>query len=54
MGVSAVKNILDGKQNRIIVVKNGVVKDIDLDEGLNMTKGILTDFLDTVEGVESK
>lgn len=54
MGVSAVKNILDGKRNRIIVVKNGVVKDIDLDEGLNMTKGILTDFLDTVEGVESK
>ncbi len=54
MGVSAVKNLLDGKQNRIIVVKNGVVKDIDIDEGLNMTKGILTEFLDTVEGVESK
>ena len=38
MGVNSVNALISGKRNRIIVVKNGMIKDINIEEGLNMKK----------------
>ncbi len=54
MGVSSVNALMSGKRNRIIVVKNGMIKDIDIEEGLNMKKNDIDEFVNTTFGVESK
>ena len=38
MGFAAVKALMDGKAKRVIVAKGGQVTDLDITEGLNMTK----------------
>ena len=38
MGVNSVNALISGKRNRIIVVKNGIINDINIEEGLNMKK----------------
>lgn len=48
MGEMAVDCIDQGRFNRIVVYKDGIIKDIDLEAGLNMTKTIHSLSLDTV------
>lgn len=38
MGARCVELILEGKQNRIVCVKNGQISDVDIEEGLAMKK----------------
>ncbi len=40
MGAYAVDIMLQGKTNRVVGIKNGSVMDVDIEEGLKMTKGI--------------
>ena len=40
MGVHAIDCLLNKKYNRIIVEKNGVITDVDIEEGLATTKTI--------------
>ncbi len=40
MGLHAINCLVQGKTNRIVVSQDFEIKDIDIDEGLNMTKGI--------------
>ena len=40
MGFLAVELLLSGKTNRIVCTRNGAFTDIDIEEGLNMSKGI--------------
>lgn len=40
MGAYAVDIMLQGKTNRVVGVKSGEVMDVDIEEGLKMTKGI--------------
>lgn len=54
MGVHAVQSLIDGKKNRLIVFQDGMVKDIDINDGLKMTKGLSETYIDTIFGVESK
>ena len=54
MGVNCINALLNEKKNRIIVVKNGMIKDIDIEEGLNMKKNDIDEFINTSHGVESK
>ena len=51
MGFAAVKALMDGKSMRVIVANGGQVTDLDITEGLNMTKTLdpfLVDALDHV------
>lgn len=54
MGVHAVQSLIDGKKNRLIVFQAGTVKDIDIEDGLKMSKGLADIYMDTIFGVESK
>ena len=54
MGVTCINVLLNEKKNRIIVVNNGLIKDIDIEEGLNMKKNDIDEFINTSHGVESK
>jgi len=38
MGYEAVKAMIAGRSNRVVVMQNGIIKDIDITEGLNMPK----------------
>lgn len=40
MGAKAVELLLEGKQNRIVCVRDNKIVDVDIEEGLNMTKEI--------------
>ena len=40
MGYTAVELLLSGKTNRIVCTHEGGIKDVDIDEGLSMCKGI--------------
>ena len=40
MGMKAIELLAEGKSNRVVVVKNGVIDDVDIDEGLAMKKNI--------------
>lgn len=46
MGALAVKLLVEGKQNRIVAVRNGRVTDLDINEALNMTKTIDEDLVE--------
>lgn len=54
MGCQAVEVLLSGKQNRLIISKNGGVTDIDIDEGLNMQKEFPKVYMKTATELESK
>lgn len=45
MGLKAVEALMDGKSNRLIVVKNHRVCDVDIDEGLAMKKELNPDLI---------
>ena len=40
MGMKAIDLLVEGKSNRVVIVKNGLIDDIDIDEGLAMKKNI--------------
>ncbi|MBO5369453.1 MAG: 6-phosphofructokinase [Clostridia bacterium] len=40
MGTKAIDLLAEGKSNRVVIVKNGLIDDIDIDEGLAMKKNI--------------
>lgn len=40
MGMKAIDLLAEGKSNRVVIVKNGLIDDIDIDEGLAMKKNI--------------
>lgn len=54
MGVYAVQCLIDGKKNKLVVVQDGIVKDIEIKDGLAATKGLSETYIDTIFGVESK
>lgn len=54
MGVLAVKTLIEGKENRLIVYRDGDFQDIDIEEGLKMKKKIAPLFIDTVIETQSK
>lgn len=45
MGLKAVETLMEGKSNRLIVVKNHRVCDVDIDEGLAMKKEMNPDLI---------
>lgn len=48
MGARCVELLLEGKSNRVVCVQNGKITDVDINEGLAMTKEIPQDMLDLV------
>ena len=49
MGVHAIDCLLNKKYNRIIVEKNGVITDVDMEEGLATTKTIPQSDIDNAK-----
>ncbi len=49
MGSRCVELLLEGKQNRIVCVRDGKITDVDINEGLNMTKQIPEDMIKLAE-----
>lgn len=49
MGAKAVDLIEEGKSNRIVVVKNGEITDVDINEGLEMKKHVSQELYDLVK-----
>ena len=45
MGAYAVEMLIDGKSNRIVRIKDNVITDIDIEEGLKETKSISADLI---------
>ena len=54
MGVHAIKCLLKGDVNKIVILKDGIVKDIDIKAGIEIKRVFSSDFFDTMDGVESK
>ncbi len=48
MGVRAVELLLDGKENRVICVRDGKIVDIDIEEGLSMKKQLSPELMGLV------
>ena len=46
MGAKCVELLLEGKANRIVCTKNGRIVDVDINEGLEMTKQIPEDLIE--------
>ena len=46
MGVHAVECINEGRLNRLVIYKDGKITDVDIEEGLKMTKTISTEELE--------
>ncbi|MBQ4528657.1 MAG: 6-phosphofructokinase [Clostridia bacterium] len=40
MGMRAIDLLVEGKSNRVVIIKNGKISDVDIDEGLAMKKSI--------------
>lgn len=49
MGARSVELLLEGKANRIVCMQNGVITDVDINDGLNMKKTIPTDMVELVK-----
>ena len=49
MGAKAVDLIDEGKSNRVVVVKNGEITDVDINEGLEMKKHVSRELYDLVK-----
>ena len=54
LGVRAIEILIEGKQNRIVVYKNGDFTDVDLVEGLNQKRPFNDEFMTTAEMIQSK
>ena len=48
MGSKCVELLLEGKANRIVRMKDGIISDVDINEGLEMKKEIPQDLVDLV------
>ena len=48
MGAKAIDLIDEGKSNRVVVVKNGEITDVDINEGLEMKKHVSKELYDLV------
>ena len=46
MGARAVELLIEGKQNRIVCMQNSKIIDVDIEEGLNMTKELPDDLVE--------
>lgn len=46
MGAKCVELLLDGKKNRIVCMRDGKITDVDINEGLEMTKTIPEDLIE--------
>ncbi len=46
MGARAVELLLEGKQNRIVCMKNNLITDVDINEGLEMKKTLPDDIVE--------
>ena len=46
MGAKCVELLLDGKKNRIVCMRDGRITDVDINEGLEMTKTIPEDLIE--------
>lgn len=51
MGYRAVEILLSGKTNRIVCTHQGVITDVDIDEGLAMQKGIQQEEVDVLQAM---
>ena len=54
IGYMAVEQLLSGKTNRIVCTHDGGYTDVDIDEGLAMSKGVQqmeVDVLDAMTGI---
>ena len=51
MGYRAVEILLSGKTNRIVCTHQGVITDVDIDEGLAMRKGIQQEEVDVLQAM---
>ncbi len=51
MGYRAVEILLSGKNNRIVCTHQGVITDVDIDEGLAMQKGIQQEEVDVLQAM---
>lgn len=49
MGAKAVELISEGKTNRVVVIKDGKLNDLDINEGLNMKKSVDCDLYELVK-----
>ncbi len=49
MGIRAIDCLKDRRFNRLIIEKDGKIGDIDIEEGLNMTKTITQDLIDNAK-----
>lgn len=49
MGAKAVELIDEGKSNRVVIVKNGEIGDVDINEGLDMKKEISKELYELVK-----
>lgn len=46
MGAKAVDLLLEGKSNRIVCMKDSIITDVDIEEGLKMTKDVPQELID--------
>ena len=46
MGAKCVELLLEGKKNRIVCIQNGVMTDVDIEEGLAMKKSLSKEMLE--------
>lgn len=49
MGSRCVELLLEGKSNRIVCMQNGLITDVDINDGLEMKKAVPQDMLDLIE-----
>ncbi len=46
MGARCVELLLEGKANRIVCMQNGLITDVDINEGLEMKKEISEELIE--------
>ncbi len=51
MGYHAVRALLDGRENRVVISKDNRITDIDIEEGLSMTKDLDQDLYEISQNV---
>ncbi len=51
MGYEAVKALLEGRKGRVVVLENGAITDLDIEEGLSRTKDLDQNQLDALQMV---
>lgn len=54
LAVKAIDTLIEGKENRLVVYRNGEFTDIDIKEGLDMKRKNLLEYLHVNESLQSK